>query len=115
MEARLAMAKKDTAAAIEHFRLAVEAQDKLSYDEPADWFYPVRESLGAALLQNGNAAEAEQVFRADLTKNLRNGRSLFGLMESLKAQKNQIAVEFVRPEFEAAWKNADAPLKIEDL
>jgi hypothetical protein len=46
----------------------------------------VRESLGAALLIAGDAVEAEKVFRKDLEDNPRNGRSLFGLAESLKAQ-----------------------------
>ncbi len=47
-------------------RHAVEIQDSLKYDEPPDWFYPVRESLGAVLLLNGNAVEAEKVFQEDL-------------------------------------------------
>ncbi len=89
---------------------AGEAQDGLAYDEPASWFYPGRESLGAALLKRGRAAEAEAVFRADLKRNPRNGRSLFGLLESLKAQKKTGDAEWVRREFESAWK--DSPLKL---
>ena len=46
--ARLAVAKKDNAAAISLLREAVAIQDKLNYGEPPDWFYPVRESLGAS-------------------------------------------------------------------
>ena len=30
---------------------AVKAQDNLAYDEPPPWYYPIRESLGAALLR----------------------------------------------------------------
>jgi tetratricopeptide (TPR) repeat protein len=89
---------------------AVEAQDALAYDEPPDWYYPVRESLGAALLKRGRAAEAEAVFRADLKRNPRNGRSLFGLLESLKAQKKTTDAQWVQSEFDSAWK--DSPLRL---
>ena len=75
----------------------------------------MRESLGGVLLRSGDYAEAEQVFRADLEKNRRNGRSLFGLLEALKAQKKGYAVNFVQQEFETAWKNADIKLTIADL
>ena len=93
---------------------AVSAQDALAYDEPPAWYYPVRESLGAALLANGRGAEAEAVFREDLKRNARNGRSLFGLMESLKAQKKTTDAEWVRKQFEEAWKGAPA-LRVDDL
>src|SRR5690606_12182704 len=64
-------------------RHAVELEDKLRYDEPPDWIQPVRHALGAALLQSGRYAEAEQVYRKDLEKHPKNGWSLFGLSRSL--------------------------------
>ena len=111
LEARLA---NDPDTAITHWRRAVELEDALAYGEPPDWYYPVRESLGAALLRAGQAAEAEQVFREDLKRNRRNGRSLFGLMVSLKAQRRITESELVSQEFARAWKQA-AALRIEDL
>ena len=69
---------------------AVAIQDTLKYDEPADWFFPVRESLGAALLMNGDAAGAEKVFREDLDRNPRNPRSLFGLQQALKSAEARL-------------------------
>jgi len=80
-----------------------------------EWFYPVRESLGAALMLNGQAREAEAVFRADPEQYPRNPRSLFGLWKSLEAQQKTSNVESVRREFETAWKNADGPLEVGDL
>jgi tetratricopeptide (TPR) repeat protein len=116
LAARLAAARGERKLAIELFRQAVAVEDSLAYSEPPDWYYPPsRESLGGALLAGGEYAEAEQVFRADLERNRRNGRSLFGLAESLKAQGNTHAAALVRQEFERAWKNADAPLKAGDL
>jgi pimeloyl-ACP methyl ester carboxylesterase len=115
LDARIAWAKGDRAGSIESWRAAVAAWDALNYNEPPDWYYPVRESLGAALLLNGNAAGAEQVFREDLKENPRNARSLFGLMESLKAQGKRDAASFVEAEFKAAWKNAEVQLKVESF
>ena len=94
---------------------AVEIEDGLYYGEPPEWFYPVRESLGGALLLNGEAGRAEAVFRADLEQYPRNPRSLFGLLKALEAQKKNAYVEEVRREFEAAWKNADRPLELGEL
>jgi len=82
---------------------------------PPDWYYPVRESLGTALLADGLPAEAEAVFRADLQKNPRSSRSLFGLWQSLLAQKKTADAVWVQRQFEAAWKNADVKLKLEEL
>jgi len=112
--AKIAMVKGDNAGAIAMLTDAVALQDTLKYGEPPDWFFPVRESLGAALLMNGDAAGAEKVFRADLDRNPRNPRSLFGLHESLKAQKLDYDAGFVQKQFQAAWKGS-TQLKIEDL
>ena len=116
LAARLAAARGDRKSAVEFLRQAAAAEDALAYDEPPGWYHPLsRESLGGALLLDGRHAEAEQVFREDLARNRRNGRSLFGLAESLKAQGKAREAELVRREFERAWKNADTPLKVSDL
>jgi hypothetical protein len=61
LEGRIAAAAGDRAASIEDYRAAVKAEDALAYDEPPTWYYPVRETLGAALLADGKPAEAEGV------------------------------------------------------
>jgi hypothetical protein len=101
--------------AVAHYRRAVELQDALDYDEPPAWYYPVRESLGAALLRAGKASEAETVFREGVRRSPKNGRMLFGLMEALKAQGKTEQAGWVRKEFEAAWAKADTPIKLADL
>jgi tetratricopeptide (TPR) repeat protein len=113
--AQVALAKKDNAAAVGMLREAVAVQDMLKYDEPQDWFFPVRESLGGVLLMNGDAKAAEQVFRDDLAKNLRNPRSLFGLHQALKAQDRNSDAWFVEQEFHKAWKGGVGELRVEDL
>lgn len=108
---RIAEAKGDSDAAIAAYQRAVAAEDALSYDEPADWFYPTRETLGGALLRAGKPGEAEAVFREDLKRNPNNPRSLFGLSEALKAQKKPSAK--YAQSFKQMWKGG--PLKTEDL
>ena len=99
LDARIARAEGDAETEIAHWRRAVELQDKLSYMEPPEWHYPVREALGGALLRQGKPAEAEAVFRKDLEINPRNGRSLFGLLEALKVQKKSVSTDWVKKEF----------------
>jgi len=113
--AKIALAKKDTAGAVAMLRDAVAIQDKLNYGEPPDWFYPVRENLGGALLMSGDAAGAEKVFREDLDRNPRNPRSLFGLHQSLLQQKRDYDAGFVQKQFDAAWKGGPQALKLDDL
>ncbi len=94
---------------------AVEAEDKVGYNEPPDWDLPARETLGGVLLQSGDYAGAEQVFRAEIAKHLRNGRALFGLVESLKKQGKTISAQMVLPELEKAWADADTKMSVEAL
>jgi tetratricopeptide (TPR) repeat protein len=115
LDARIAAAKGNHERAIKDWEKAVEIEDRLYYGEPPEWFYPVRESLGGALLLNGQADRAEIVFRADLEQYPRNPRSLFGLLRALEAQKKSANMEEIRKEFDTAWKYADVPLELGDL
>ena len=113
--ARISLARKDNATAIAKLQSAVATQDTLKYSEPEDWFFPVRESLGAALLMNGDAAGAEKIFREDIETHPRNPRSLFGLQQALKTQKRDYDAGFVEKQFQSSWKGQGAQLRVEDL
>jgi tetratricopeptide (TPR) repeat protein len=115
LDGRIARAKGNIESEIDHWRCAVELQDKQNYMEPPEWYYSVREALGGALLRQGKAAEAEAIFRKDLENNPRNGRSLFGLLEALKMQGKSVSVDWVKKEFSEAWKYSTESLKIGDL
>jgi hypothetical protein len=106
---RIAEAKGDLAAAGSSFKAAVEAEDRLLYNEPPDWLLPERERLGAVLLKAKKPAEAEAVFRADLAKYVGNPRSLYGLQRSLEAQRKATATE-TKKQFETVWTVADVQL-----
>jgi Flp pilus assembly protein TadD len=115
LDGRIALANGDSPGAVEAFTRAVAAEDSLSYDEPPDWYYPVRESLGAVLLGASRFAEAERVFREDLQRNPRNGRSLFGLWQTLILRGNDSGAARLETEFKEAWKHAEVQLKLADF
>ena len=98
------------AAAVTSFEEAVAMQDALPYTEPPFWYYPTRQSLGAALLADGRAAEAQLVFEADLEQYPMNGWSLYGLTEALTAQGRTAPAEAARQRFETVWQFSDVTL-----
>lgn len=109
------LSANNTTEAGSHWQKAADLQDHLIYDEPPGWYYPVRESQGACLLHAGKSAEAARVFRDGVRRSPRNGRMLFGLLESLKAQGKMDEADSVKREFDAAWAGADIELRIRDL
>jgi tetratricopeptide (TPR) repeat protein len=90
---------------------AVKLQDGLPYYEPPGWDYPIRQALGAALLDAGRPADAERVYREDLREFRENGWSLFGLARALELQGKRADAADARKRFEAAWQHADVKLK----
>lgn len=96
--------------AIDLYEQAVQLEDRLAYNEPADWFYPVRHYLGAALLDAGRPREAEAVYSADLTHNPDNGWALFGRWKALAAQGHRLAAAAAEREYLRAWRRADFEL-----
>ena len=110
LNAELAGNEHRHAEQINSLRAAVEQQDALPYMEPPYWYYPVRQSLGAALLNADDAVAAEAVYRKDLEINRENGRSLYGLMQSLQAQNRSADANEAERRFEAAWSQADVTL-----
>ncbi len=106
----MAAAQGDYDAAIAELQAAIAIQDALPYIEPPAWFYPVRQTLGAILLEAGRAQEAEAVYRKDLEQYRANGWSLFGLMTALEEQGKRDEAAAVTAEFEEAWQYADVEL-----
>jgi hypothetical protein len=115
LDARIAWAQNARDRSVELWTKAAVAADQVPYDEPPVWFYPIRESLGAALLQAGHVTEAERVFREDLDRHPRNARSLFGLHEALVRQRRTLDAEWVKNARDEAWKNAEVPLSLSEF
>lgn len=96
--------------AIPLLKQAVELEDALNYNEPPDWFFSVRHLLGNVLIHHKDYAEAEKVYREDLTYWPKNGFALNGLYESLKGQNKFEEAEEVKKQFDVAWRYADTDL-----
>jgi tetratricopeptide (TPR) repeat protein len=110
LAAHVAAAWEDYARAIDHLRRAVLLEDELVYGEPPEWSIPVRQELGAMLLQAGRAPEAEATYREELERFPENGWSLHGLALSLAAQGRDAEAAEVEGRFKKAWDGADFEL-----
>jgi len=102
----------DKAKMISELQLAVEQEAAIPYMEPSYWPIPVRPALGAALLDTGEARQAEEVFRADLKYWPRNAWSLLGLEQSLRAQGKLQQANDVQRQFDQAWARSDTKLEL---
>jgi tetratricopeptide (TPR) repeat protein len=109
-KARIAMAENKDDEAVGLLREAAAKEDRLAYSEPADWFFPTRHLLGSALIMVGQAADAERVYRDDLSRHPDNGWALYGLAQSLRMQGRSADALATQQQFEKAWKNADVTL-----
>jgi tetratricopeptide (TPR) repeat protein len=110
LQGEIQAAEKQYDAAVQSLEDAVSVEDGHMYQEPQDWFFPVRQVLGAVLLEAGEADAAERVYLEDLKKYPENGWSLYGLLQSLKAQGKTSEAALVEKRFQKAWDWADITL-----
>jgi tetratricopeptide (TPR) repeat protein len=110
VKARLALAEGRNDEATGILREAIAKKDRLAYDEPADWFFPVRHILGAVLIRAGRGADAEAVYRADLNRHPNNGWALYGLAQALRIEGRSADALAAQQQLDTAWKNADVTL-----
>jgi tetratricopeptide (TPR) repeat protein len=101
----------DLEGAIQAFQAAVEIHDDLRYDEPEPLNFSARHWLGAALLEAGRNAEAEEVYRVNLVQHPHNGWALYGLEEALRAQGKDAEADEVHERFEEAWARSDTMIR----
>jgi tetratricopeptide (TPR) repeat protein len=110
LSGEIATRRGDVDAGTTHFREAAKLEDAGLYFEPPKWYYPIRHSLGAALLKAGQHAEAEKVYREDLARFPENGWSLFGLAQALRAQGKNTEAAAAESHFRRAWSSTDVTL-----
>jgi tetratricopeptide (TPR) repeat protein len=113
--ARIAQGQGDFNTAVARFEEAAAIQDMLPYTEPPYWYYPVRQSLAAALLQAGRLAEAEEQFQRALKRAPANGWSYFGLVELYKARGDAAAAEKAQADLARTWVGDRALLEVSKL
>jgi tetratricopeptide (TPR) repeat protein len=110
LSGEIATRRGDIETGTHHFRRAAEIEDGGLYFEPPKWYYPIRHSLGAALLKAGKHAEAENAYREDLRRFPENGWSLFGLAQALQAQGKNTEAAAAEARFRRAWASTDVTL-----
>ena len=114
-DGRLAQAQGDSQAAIASFEEAAALQDGLPYTEPPFWYYPVRQTLAAALLQAGRLDEAEAQFKRALERAPNNGWSYYGLAKVYVAQGNAAAAKQAEENLAKTWIGNRSLLQLSKL
>jgi tetratricopeptide (TPR) repeat protein len=107
LEAEIALFKKQFDQSVALLQKAVSIEDGLMYQEPPDWFFSVRHSLGHVLVQAGRFAEAEKVYYDDMKTYPENGWALIGLYNSLKGQGKTTEADQVKKRFDKSWQWSD--------
>ncbi len=106
--------------AFDHLRRSAELDDGLPYDEPWGWMQPPRHALGALLLEQGRAEEAEAVYRADLglddtlsraSQHPDNVWALHGLHECLSRRGEESEARIIKQRLDLAEARADTPIR----
>jgi tetratricopeptide (TPR) repeat protein len=112
---RIAQAQADHDAAIAAFQEAAAIENGLPYLEPPFWYYPVDQSLGAALLQAGRAGEAEAAFRKALDRYPGNVWALYGLRETALRQGDDKSAREADRLLQEKWLGPSMDLELSRL
>lgn len=112
---RFASMQGRTEDAIGFYHRAIEIEARLPYQEPAYWYYPVKQSLGAALFRARRYGEASEAFRAALAQTPNNGWALYGLGRSEAAQGNRLEAAAADRALSKAWIGDKAWLRMDRL
>lgn len=115
LTARIAQAADDWPAAARAFADAKKVEDRLSYMEPRHWYYPIGQSLGAALLRVGDLDGAENAFLESLVLAPNNGWALFGLSEVYRARGDEVLAEKTSRRWRDAWVGSTSMLRLDRL
>jgi tetratricopeptide (TPR) repeat protein len=113
--ARIAQAEGDNTAAIGLWRKAAATEDTIPYMEPPFWYYPVRQSLGAALLKDGKPEDAEKEFNAALDHARGSAWALYGLEQVAKAKGDTTGQSKAAAELAKTWRGPPGFLSLERL
>jgi len=103
VDAKALMGERKFTEAAARFQSAVDQQAKIPYMEPPYFYYPVRQSLGAALVAAGQPARAEAEFLHTLMDNPNNAYAFWGLAEARRAQGDTQGAAAARRLFQQAW------------
>jgi len=89
--------------AIRLYRQAVAIEAKVPYMEPPYWYYPVHQSLGAALFRAGDYEGARDAFLAALAQLPNDGWALYGLAASERKLGRPLQAAAAELALDKAW------------
>ena len=110
LKGTIAEKENNKIATIKYFKIAVDCEDKLIYNEPRDWLLPARQYLGNALLRFGRYSEAISIFQKDLFTNPNNGWSLTGLSACYRSLNQSKKFHLNEKKIKAAWVGSDVTI-----
>jgi tetratricopeptide (TPR) repeat protein len=97
------------------YREAIAIEDRIPYMEPPWWYYPVHQSLGAALYRAGRHDEAREAFSAALARAPNNGWAIYGLAETEQAAGRRVQAAAAKAALKRAWAGDPRLLKMDRL
>ncbi len=112
---RWAYAGRDYTGAARLYREAIAIEERIPYMEPPYWYYPVSQSLGAALHRAGRHDEARDAFMAALVRSPNNGWALYGLAAAEQARGRAAEAAAARAALRRAWSGQPKWLRIDRL
>src|SRR3984893_10811452 len=121
LEGEIAYRRGEHDAAFARLRAAIALEDDLPYDEPWGWMQPIRHALGALLLEQGRAVEAEALYREDLGLGGALPRAqihpdnlwaLRGLLDCLEQRGETAEATLIRERVDFAAARADLPVSV---
>jgi tetratricopeptide (TPR) repeat protein len=114
-QARWASANGRLDEAVRQYREAVAIEQNIPYMEPPYWYFPVHQSLGAALYRARQYSAAREAFETALSQSPNNGWALFGLAASERALGRKVQAAAARLALKKAWSGNPAWLRMDRL
>jgi tetratricopeptide (TPR) repeat protein len=89
---------------------AVVMEDALNFQEPPDWFFSVRHTLGAVQIEAGKYAEAVKTFEEDLKVLPKNGWAQHGLKLAYQKMNDPVKLKQTEDLLRDSWATADVKI-----
>ena len=90
---------------------AVALEDDLNFQEPPDWFFSVRHSLGAVQIEAGKYEDAIKTLEEDLKILPRNGWAQHGLKLAYQKMEMEEKVRDMEKQLKDSWATADVTVE----
>lgn len=102
-QARFDYASGRFAAASAKYHEAIGLESSIPYMEPPFWYFPVSQSLGAALYRSGRFEAAHAAFTAALAQSPNNGWALYGLEQAARKLGRREEAAKTRSQLNSVW------------